>query len=153
MINTVICPCRLQQALRGGGLDGKKRRLWPEVCWYTLCFLTHVSAQSHKGWPLRRAHVLAGSHSSGTAVSVPQYRGVTASSARILLHLSLCRIWWYASSRTSQYWGTFQKQHMYGGGWGGRRKGGGLFKRFPNKNLLLLSVVNIDLTYFCYNSI
>lgn len=24
---------------------------------------------------------------------------------------------------------------------------------FPNKNLLLLSVVNIDLTYFCYNSI
>lgn len=39
------------------------------------------------------------------------------------------------------------------GGWSGGREGGELFKLSPNKDLLLLSVDNIDLTYFCYNSI
>lgn len=65
--------------------------------------------------PLCCAHVLTGSRRSGTAASVPQYRGVTVSSAQILHHLYISRVWWYTSSCTSQYWETFQKQHMYGG--------------------------------------
>lgn len=146
VIKTAICPWRLGQVPEEVGWNhDRKRRLWPGVCWYTLCFLSsvsaHVSLVSFVLCPC--THWLS-----------QLWRSSASPSVWILFHFSLYRMWRYPSSHTSQCWETFQKQHTseMGGEWEGREKGG-LFKLSPHKDLLLLFVVNTDLTYFCYNSI
>lgn len=94
MSNTFVCYCRLEQVPRRGGLE-------PPML-----------------------PVLSGFCSSGTAVSVPWYCGVTASSAWILLQLFFCRVWGTLPAIPHSTERPFRNS-KYMGGWGGRKEGEG----------------------------
>lgn len=131
-------------------------RQWPEVCWYTLCFLTYASGEE----PPQTLQ--------GVLWAVPVSSLALAALAQ--QHRSLSTVVWQPALPESCFTspfvgsgGTFPaiphsterpfRNSVCMGGMGWRERGGGLFKLPASKDLLPLSVVNIDLTYFCYNSI
>lgn len=110
--------------------DGKRRRLWPGVCWYTSCFFTPVSCPEEPPQTLQgvlcamSVSLLALSALAQQCPALSTEVWLPAGHESCLTSPFLRRICWCTSSHASQYWETFQKQHLYGAGGVERERGG-----------------------------
>lgn len=159
MINTVICPCRLGQVPRRGGLEPWWEKGEAVARGLLVDFVFPHPCERPEEPPQTLQGVLCAVPVSSLALAALAQQCQSLSTAVWLpaQHESCVTCPFVGSGGTLPATPHSTERPFRNsvcmGGMGWRERRGRLFKLSPNKDLLLLSVVNIDLTYFCYNSI